>query len=102
MIAFSCEGYLTYSLTFLLLMPSYVCVRGGFKFDCDPEQTCTPFFNRYSTSGYKNGYFVDWGSHASLHNWIEDFDLRCASSLYVSLFASAYFLGQVLGTPFLA
>ncbi len=36
-IAFSCEGYLTYSLTFLLLMPNYVCVRGGFKFDCDQE-----------------------------------------------------------------
>jgi MFS family permease len=37
-----------------------------------------------------------------LHNWIEDFDLRCYSSFYISLFASAFFLGQVLGTPFLA
>ena len=37
MIAFSSEGYLTYALTFLLLAPSYVCVRNGVQFDCDAE-----------------------------------------------------------------
>ena len=74
-------------------MPDYICVRAGVKFDCDTEQTCTSFFNKYSTNGYKNGYQVDWSSHSSLHNWIEDFDLRCGSKMYVGVFASAFFIG---------
>ena len=45
---------------------------------------------------------MDWSSHTSLHNWVEDYDLRCASKLYISLFASSYFFGQVFGTPLLA
>ena len=101
-IAFSCEGYLTYSLTYLLLTPEYVCVRNGFKFDCDSEQTCSSYFNRYSHNQYKNGYFVDWTRQTSLHNWVEVFDLRCSTKWYVGLFASSFFLGQVFGTTCLS
>jgi hypothetical protein len=77
-------------------------VRGHARFECDEEQTCTQFFNRHSANGYKNGYYVDWGSHNSIHNWIEDFNLRCVNKFYLGVFASAFFLGQVCGTPALA
>ena len=101
-IAFSSEGYLTYSLTFLLLEPAYTCVRNGVRFDCEEEQTCTTLFNRETTSMYKNGYHTDWHSSISLHNWYEMFDLRCQSIIYVSLFAASYFFGQVFGTTYFA
>jgi MFS family permease len=102
-ISFSSEGYLTYSLTFLLLTPSYICVRNNIHFDCLTEQTCMPFFNREGSSQFiKSGHFIDWQAWTSLHNWHELFDLRCKSTLYVSMFAGSYFLGQVFGTTALA
>lgn len=101
-VAFCCEGYLSCSFTFLLLSPDYICVRGGVQFDCDAIQTCQERFNRNSQNGLRNGYYVDWNSHQSLHNWIEDFDLRCSPKWYIGLFGSLYFVGQVFGTPFMA
>lgn len=101
-IAFSSEGYLTYALTFLLLEPKYQCVRNGIHFECEQEQTCSPLYNRETKSMYKNGFHTDWQSPTSLHNWFEMFDLRCEWVMYVSLFATSYFMGQVFGTTTLA
>jgi MFS family permease len=101
-IAFSSEGYLTYSLTFLLLEPAYTCVRNGIRFECDQEQTCTPLYNRETNTMYKNGFHTDWHSQVSLHNWYEMFDLRCQSVIFIGLFAASYFAGQVFGTTYFA
>ena len=60
-IAFSSEGYLVYSLTYLLLMPEYICVKDGLPFNCESDDTCTWRYNSLS-NGYSNGYYIDWFS----------------------------------------
>lgn len=91
-VAFASDGYLINSLTFLLLMPDYVCVYDGAKFYCDNQLTCQRTYN-VKSNGNSDGYFIDWDSLNSLHNWIETFDLRCSNSWLIGTFASAFFLG---------
>jgi MFS family permease len=100
-ISFIMEGFLIYVLSYLLLMPDYVCVKNGIATHCSSEMTCTVKYNHLS-NGKTNGYYIDYSNPTSLHNWIEDLDLRCASSWEIGFFGSAFFIGHVVGTTTLA
>ena len=100
-VSFASDGYLINSLTFLLLKPDYVCVYDGAKFYCDSEMTCSKTYNVLS-NGNSDGYFVNWESEMSLHNWVETFNLRCSESWVIGSFAIAFFIGQTFGTSALS
>jgi len=50
----------------------------------------------------KEGYYINWESPISLHNWVEDLNLRCSTGFQIGFFASSFFIGHVLGTTLLA
>jgi MFS family permease len=43
---------------------------------------------------------VVWDSEVSLHNWIEKFDLKCASHIVEASFAMVLFSGWMIGSFF--
>jgi len=38
---------------------------------------------------------IDWTSHTSLHNWIEEYDMHCSEKVAMGLFGSLYFIAVV-------
>ena len=43
-------------------------------------------------------YRVNYDSESSLHNWIEEYDLHCSSSVYIGLFGSIFFVAFVISS----
>ena len=101
LISFSSEGYLIYSLTYLLLMPEYFCVNNGVAFNCESEDTCLRRYNSNS-NGYSNGHYVDWYATTSLHNWVETFNLRCSTKYEIGFITASFYIGQFFGTSILS
>ncbi len=44
-LSYAMDGYLSYNIAFLTLMPDYQCVRDGVNFSCLAEETCLTEFN---------------------------------------------------------
>ena len=78
-----------------------MCLEDGNRFQCTNDDTCLKKYN-HTSNGWSDGYYVDWNSKYSLHNWIEQFDLRCASPFTLGFFAQFFFVGHILGTILLA
>jgi len=45
-----------------------------------------------------SGYRVNWDDNRSLHNWMEQYDLTCASSDTIGRIGSSFFVGTFLGS----
>jgi MFS family permease len=99
--SFIIDGFIIYSLAYLLLKPDYLCVENGIISKCDIGKTCLSQFITRS-DGVSDGYLVDMESSTSLNNWIEYMDLRCAPGWVIGFFGSAYFIGVVTGTLLLS
>eukprot|EP00347_Sterkiella_histriomuscorum_P017063 403350803 len=81
-------GMLYSALASLEKQPKYVCYNeDGTTFECFAQQICSDPNLKYE---------VDWSAITSLHNWIEDLNLRCESSTKVGLIGSMYFVGWVI------
>eukprot|EP00347_Sterkiella_histriomuscorum_P008079 403346452 len=107
-LAYSCDGYTVYVLAMLTLMPDYSCVNNeGLVFKCEARDTCTDTYNTFIQQPYdskytQSGYFINWESLTSLHNWVGSLDLRCASPMQIGMLGSVFFIGLGLGTIALA
>ena len=91
-------GWLSYNLGYLLLYPTANCVDSitGVKIDekdCEPQWYCNP--DNHIT------YKIDDNSDMTLTNWIDDFDLLCASKLEISSFGMLFFSGFTIGSMIL-
>mmetsp|Transcript_6148 Transcript_6148/g.9877 ORF Transcript_6148/g.9877 Transcript_6148/m.9877 type:complete len:254 (+) Transcript_6148:84-845(+) len=112
LISFSTEGFLIYNLAYLNLPPPYYCIDGsGFVNSCEMGDTCENIYNHDFTDVAKNmtvpphttnGYFMDQNNGLFLHNWIEEFDLRCSERWEIGLFGSIFFVGHVIGSIILS
>lgn len=85
------SGYILYNLPYLLLYPTYDCKGVLSKDDCTPENFC-PMDDLDPQ--------IIWDSEKSLHNWIEKFDLKCASHVVEASFAMCLFAGWTIGSFF--
>ena len=90
-----------YLLSYLMLMPDFICVENGIQHHCLAEETCSAKFNRIS-DGKITGFFINAAAETSLHNWVESLGMRCASGFEIGFFASMFFIGNVLGAILLA
>eukprot|EP00347_Sterkiella_histriomuscorum_P016560 403352729 len=80
-------GMLYYALASLEKQPKYICFKDvGTQYECFAHQICSDPNLKYE---------VDWSAETSLHNWIEDLNLRCESSTKIGLIGSMYFAGWV-------
>ena len=96
-IVFSLHGYVPYSLSYLLLMPPFLCKPAD-----DPNaefQSCehTDFFNG-ATCDPAIAFIPDMDTARSLFNWAFEMELYCTSKLYIGLFGSLYFVGFMVGS----
>lgn len=41
-LSYAIDGYVSYNIAFLTLMPDYQCVKDGVSFSCLAEETCQP------------------------------------------------------------
>ena len=59
-----------------------------YKKYCNPEYICK---NKNAIS-----YEVDKGNPHTLNNWIDSFDMFCATKLEISMMATNFFIGQTI------
>ncbi|CDW88264.1 organic cation [Stylonychia lemnae] len=108
-ISYSFDGYTVYTIALLTLMPDFRCVKNGEESKCTANITCQTTFNNFLKNGEnssidptQNGYYINWDSQTSLHNWVEPLNLRCATQYQIGFFGSVFFMGLGIGTLTLA
>ena len=85
----SCFSWVLYSLPFLELYPQFDCTIDNVTvYGCSArDQICQ------GTREPQVPYWVNYTSHTSIHNWVEQVDLVCATSEKIALIGSLYFIG---------
>ena len=81
-----------YPLPYMDLFPVFMCTSDAtdVPFECEAEQFCPAG----STVYYD---FVQYDDEkTSLHNWVEQLDLKCKSNSEIGLIGTMYFVGVVL------
>jgi len=92
------DSILIYDLPYLLLFPKLKCSMDGQEL-VDGSQEYSKYCSVQNVCQAPNAWLqveVDKQSPVSLRNWIESFDLLCASSFEISMLAMAFFVGQTL------
>ena len=96
---FAADSILIYNLPYLLLLPKMKCQMNGASIASGSAD-----FDKYCNQDYicKNPdlksftYQIDWKQQYSLRNWIDSFNLFCASNFQISLIAMNFFIGQAI------
>jgi len=90
-------SFLVYNYCFLLMMPVYSCTyedsnspSGMITRQCSREDFCEV------ADPSLLSWRVDWSARYSLHNWISQLNLHCASSFEIGLFGTLYFAGYLV------
>ena len=90
-------GWLVYGLSYLLLLPRFVCAgnidEDNYADRCKPEVFCD------ESEGVL--WEIDEKDPISLNNWMKKYEMYCASSFTISLFGMCYFLGMAIGSTIL-
>jgi len=88
-------GWAVYIIAYLLLYPTFKCegIPDGseeYKEKCVPNYFCEAENN------------IDWSiveeDALTLHNWMRQWDLYCASKFTIGMFAMSFFLGFTIGS----
>ena len=79
------------NLAYFELQPSFKCLEEDQWRSCKSAEFCD------SNIEYK----IDYTSDTSLHNWVEQLSIECASWQEISRIGFYYFIGWVVGALFL-
>ena len=87
-------AFILYSLYYFELDPIYTCtfLDGSTSDLCSQSMVCNPKNNSILT------FEVNYKTNKSLRNWIEQYDLGCASKIYRSMIGSCFLAGCFLGS----
>lgn len=95
-------GWLLYSMGYLLLFPEFKChqLEGGKWIEIDKgsdeyNAKCVPSYF-CKAEGLK--YEIVEESQMTLNNWMNKYDLICASSQTLGMFGMSYFMGFAIGS----
>ena len=93
-IAFTSEGAFVYSIAYDTMMPDYICqsAQKPEPFHCSKVETCSGDYD----------FYVNWENRTSLDNWVQDYGLRCTSSMNIGLLGTSFFIGNIVGSMSLA
>ena len=86
-------GAVLYGLLFFLLFPTYHCLVEGTTDQyeaCDRAQICVD-------GKAVRTYVLDYGEKFTLHNWVEQMDLTCASGETVAGIAATFLVALWAG-----
>ncbi|CDW88844.1 organic cation [Stylonychia lemnae] len=86
-------AFILYNLYYFEKEPTYMCrynQQSSYKI-CTSEEIC-------DDANVVESYFIDWTDEGSLHNWVEQLDLKCRSSIAVSFIGSSFFFGAFIGS----
>ena len=91
MISYAAEGFLVYNMVYLCMMPVFSCnnLRGEY-YECSNFETCSSEVLDFRVE------------KQTLHNWVQDFDIRCTSKWLIGLYGSSFFIGRLMGNMLLA
>ena len=88
-LSFAANGYINYQFSYLELLPQVTCAEVE---DCTWDQICTDNLE----------YSIDYtNSRTSLHNWVEQLDLYCATDQQIGWIAGAWSLGWAVALLFI-
>lgn len=104
MIGINSNGWLGFGLVYVLLYPTYECQildAAGAWIDISNttdlyNEKCIP--NYFCEHPDEIRWSVDEDSPKSLNNLIKQYDMTCDSKVTISLFATMYFIGYMLGS----
>lgn len=91
-------AFINYSLYYFTLSPIYLCENYGGQTGwttCTQKEICDMTTNKLRTDVKHKVYYDD---NRSLHNWLEQFDLTCASDETIGRIGSSFFVGTFLGS----
>ena len=66
--------------------------------ECDKKKVCSKEFKSLKEAKY----VINFKSQRSIHNWVEQYNLECASNWDISLIGSSFFVGCFFGSLFLS
>jgi hypothetical protein len=79
------------NLAYFELQPAFSCLYSDQWKPCQATDFCST----------EQKYQIDYTAPTSLHNWVQQLSLECASRPQISHIASFYFVGWVFGALFL-
>lgn len=86
-------AFILYNLYYFQLEPDYLCryKESEVTVSCKFEQVC----DKVNPPEF---YEVDYTSEHSLHNWVEQLSMTCATELEKSFIGSCFFIGAFIGS----
>ena len=100
MLAMDSNGWIIYQLPYLLLFPKFNCFYPNGQpipeDSPDYDTQCKPDYFCDSSNGIS--YTVDQDSRITLDNWMNKYDLICASPFVISSFSMSFFAGYAIGS----
>ena len=90
-------AFVNYSLYYFTLSPVYDCIKmGSTEYSkCTKVDICSGPGN---SPNPKVPFKVDYSSQFSIHNWIEQYHLECASDSVIGEIGSCFFIGTFVGS----